>query len=66
MCCQKKDRTAFLENVNIEHPSGKIAVSLMKNGERHEDIRASVIRTARKLFVGNVYVPSYALETEDI
>ncbi|UJR54002.1 4-oxalomesaconate tautomerase [Dickeya zeae] len=62
----EKDRAAFLENVTIEHPSGKIAVSLMKNGERHEDIRASVIRTARKLFVGNVYVPSYALETEDI
>ncbi|ADM97852.1 4-oxalomesaconate tautomerase [Dickeya dadantii] len=62
----EKYRQIFLEEVNIEHPSGKIAVSLMKNGELYEDIRASVIRTARKLFVGNVFIPSYSLETADI
>lgn len=40
----------------IEHPSGKIDVSLHKIGDDIESIRVSVIRTARKLFVGNVCI----------
>ncbi|WP_447888207.1 4-oxalomesaconate tautomerase [Serratia fonticola] len=55
----------FLEHVVIEHPSGKIDISLVKTGSEMESVRASVIRTARKLFVGNVCVAEGDLETED-
>lgn len=43
--------------VKIEHPSGSIEVNLSNEGEQPEDIRASVIRTARKILSGTVYLP---------
>jgi 2-methylaconitate cis-trans-isomerase PrpF len=56
---QPKD--TFTNIVNIEHPSGKITVSLLKDGNKIENTRAAVIRTTRKLFEGSVYVPQVAL-----
>ena len=44
-----------LEQVRIEHPSGGIDVVLSYTGEKGETIRASVVRTARRLFSGFVY-----------
>lgn len=43
--------------IKIEHPSGGIDVNLSFDGERPEDIRASVVRTARKILSGTVYLP---------
>lgn len=45
-----------LTSVTIEHPSGSISVSLSQTGDTPETIVSSVIRTARKLFAGDVYV----------
>jgi 2-methylaconitate cis-trans-isomerase PrpF len=42
--------------VKIEHPSGSIAVDLSNTTEAPEAIRASVIRTARKILSGSVYI----------
>jgi 2-methylaconitate cis-trans-isomerase PrpF len=47
--------TPRLENVRIEHPSGAIDVVLSYTGAKGETIRASVVRTARRLFAGYVY-----------
>lgn len=47
--------------INIEHPSGKICVSLLKEGSEIEKTRAAVIRTSRKLFEGTVCVPEYVV-----
>lgn len=47
--------------INIEHPSGKISVSLLKDGDEIEKTRAAVIRTSRKLFEGVVCVPNSVL-----
>ncbi|MNF10451.1 4-oxalomesaconate tautomerase [compost metagenome] len=44
-----------LQQVRIEHPSGGIDVVLSYTGEKGETIRASVVRTARRLFSGFVY-----------
>ncbi|HUE93464.1 4-oxalomesaconate tautomerase [Pseudomonas sp.] len=45
--------------VSLEHPGGQIAVSLEPgDAENPEKIRASLIRTARRLFAGDVYVAS--------
>ena len=44
-----------LEQVRIEHPSGGIDVVLSYTGKTGETIRASVVRTARRLFSGFVY-----------
>lgn len=57
--CQSND--ALTSIVTIEHPSGKITVSLLKDGEQIENTQAAVLRTARKLFEGNVCVPEAAL-----
>ncbi|MBV6289586.1 4-oxalomesaconate tautomerase [Pseudomonas aegrilactucae] len=46
-----------LKNVRIEHPSGSIDVVLAYTGANGETIRASVVRTARRLFSGVVYAP---------
>ncbi|EPO4107960.1 4-oxalomesaconate tautomerase [Enterobacter cloacae] len=43
--------------IKIEHPGGGIDVNLSNDGEHPEDIRASVIRTARKILSGTVYLP---------
>lgn len=46
-----------MSNISIEHLSGNFEVSLNLQGEFPEGIQASIIRTARKLFVGDVFVP---------
>lgn len=48
------------EQVRIEHPSGVIDVVLERegNGATMRIIRAGVLRTARKLFTGQVHVPA--------
>lgn len=43
--------------INVEHPSGSIDVSLSNTHGQPENIRASVIRTARKILSGMVYLP---------
>ncbi|MEO3990120.1 4-oxalomesaconate tautomerase [Pseudocitrobacter cyperus] len=43
--------------IKVEHPSGSIAVNLSNEGAEPENIRASVIRTARKILSGTVYLP---------
>lgn len=48
---------AQLDEVIIEHPSGSVAVAMQRDPDgRIEALRASVIRTARRLFAGEVYV----------
>ena len=47
--------------VEIEHPSGKIAIDLdadFTNGKQ-ELRRAALIRTARRIFEGRVFVPKH-------
>ncbi|MNC66632.1 4-oxalomesaconate tautomerase [compost metagenome] len=44
-----------LKQVRIEHPSGGIDVVLSYTGAQGETIRASVVRTSRRLFSGFVY-----------
>lgn len=51
----------FTNIIDIEHPSGKISVSLLKEGNNIEKTRAAVIRTSRKLFEGAVCVPEKML-----
>jgi len=45
--------------LSIEHPAGRIAVDLEVSGsaERREVRRASLVRTARRIFEGSVLVP---------
>jgi 2-methylaconitate cis-trans-isomerase PrpF len=45
-----------LATVRIEHPSGAIEVGLSYMGQDASTVRASVVRTARRLFSGNVHV----------
>lgn len=54
-------KTPFTNIINIEHPSGKISVSLLKDGSAIEKTRAAVIRTSRKLFEGEVCIPESVL-----
>lgn len=44
-------------NINIEHPGGSLDIHLTNNEQDISTIRASVIRTARKIFSGEVYLP---------
>ncbi len=45
--------------VRLEHPGGQIEVSLEPDAQnRPEKLRASLIRTARRLFAGDVYIPA--------
>ena len=46
-----------MKEISIEHLSGKFEVSLSQKGHFPEGIQASIIRTARKLLVGDVFVP---------
>lgn len=50
----------------IEHPSGSIevALDLQHDGERLQVNSAGVIRTTRKLFAGEVYVPAAVWKTK--
>ncbi len=43
--------------ISVEHPSGSIEVNLSNANGNPENIRASVIRTARKILSGMVYLP---------
>ena len=47
--------------IEIEHPSGKIAIDLDVDftGGRQEMRRAALIRTARRVFEGRVLVPEH-------
>lgn len=53
------DRARELTEVHLEHPSGVIDVALSRSGAEGRTIQASVVRTARRLFSGFVYVPSW-------
>lgn len=57
-------KAPYTNIINIEHPSGKISVSLLKEGNDIEKTRAAVIRTSRKLFEGTVCVPDYTFVEE--
>ena len=57
----EQPKAPYTNIVNIEHPSGKISVSLLKEGNEIEKTRAAVIRTSRKLFEGTVCVPEHVL-----
>lgn len=46
-----------MQHISIEHLSGNFDVSLSQQGEYPTGLQASIIRTARKLFSGDVYVP---------
>lgn len=46
--------------VNLEHPSGRIEIELSFDASGHVS-RASVVRTARRMFEGNVIVPTSAV-----
>jgi 4-oxalomesaconate tautomerase len=46
--------------VNLEHPSGRIEIDLSFDASGHVS-RASLVRTARKIFEGNVIVPARAV-----
>ena len=47
--------------VEIEHPAGTLSVEVEGSGER---LTTSVVRTARLLFAGQVYVPEAAFRSE--
>lgn len=49
------------QNIIIEHPSGKIEISLVIRQQGSEIVieRAGLLRTARLLFSGNVYISSH-------
>ncbi|WP_183059009.1 4-oxalomesaconate tautomerase [Salmonella enterica] len=44
-------------NITIEHPGGCLDIHLNNDGDTPDSIRAAVIRTARKIFSGDVYLP---------
>lgn len=46
-----------MQKIAIEHLSGKFEVALHNQTNVPEGLQASIIRTARKLFEGNVFVP---------
>jgi len=48
-----------LTEVRLEHPSGGIDVALSRTGADGKTIQASVVRTARRLFSGFVYAPTF-------
>ncbi len=49
--------------VNVQHPSGSIAISIELEGagESRCVTSASVVRTVRKIFEGTLYLPNYVL-----
>jgi 2-methylaconitate cis-trans-isomerase PrpF len=60
-----RPKERFTNIIDIEHPSGKISVSLLRDGNNIENTRAAVIRTTRKLFEGVVCVPEKMLSEVD-
>jgi 4-oxalomesaconate tautomerase len=55
---QRTDTTST--RVEVEHPSGffSVDVAVSREGERVQVSRASLLRTARKIMHGNVFIPS--------
>jgi 2-methylaconitate cis-trans-isomerase PrpF len=53
------DAARNLSQVRLEHPSGGIDVALSRTGQDGQTIQASVVRTARRLFSGFVYAPTF-------
>lgn len=45
-------------NISIEHPGGSLDIYLSNESDDATAIRAAVIRTARKIFSGEVYLPT--------
>ncbi|MTH48305.1 4-oxalomesaconate tautomerase [Intestinirhabdus alba] len=45
------------DKITIEHPGGSLDIALARQGTDPAALRASVIRTARKIFSGEVYLP---------
>jgi 4-oxalomesaconate tautomerase len=52
--------TSLSSLVNLEHPSGRIEIDLSLDASGHIT-RASLVRTARRIFEGNVIVPARAV-----
>ncbi|MEM7116847.1 MAG: hypothetical protein AAF614_30730 [Chloroflexota bacterium] len=48
----------FPNFVQIEHPSGVIDVTLDRDNGNFEVISGGILRMARRLFAGKVYVPA--------
>lgn len=53
---QRYVQSVDMKNIAIEHLSGKFDVTLNQQGDSPEGLQASIIRTARKLFEGDVFV----------
>lgn len=53
---QRYVQSVDMKNIAIEHLSGKFEVTLNQQGDSPEGLQASIIRTARKLFEGDVFV----------
>lgn len=53
---QRYLQSVDMHNIAIEHLSGLFEVSLNQQGDSPEGLQASIIRTARKLFEGDVFV----------
>ncbi|EPL9569752.1 4-oxalomesaconate tautomerase [Providencia rettgeri] len=53
---QRYVQSVDMKNIAIEHLSGKFEVTLNQPGDSPEGLQASIIRTARKLFEGDVFV----------
>lgn len=43
--------------ITLEHPGGSLDIQLSNQSDDPTTLRASVIRTARKIFSGDVYLP---------
>lgn len=54
------NRSSALERVEVEHPSGKLAVDLWTEGEGPSLVihQATLLRTVRPLFQGHVLIPA--------
>lgn len=53
---QRYVQSVDMKNIAIEHLSGKFEVTLNQQGDSPEGLQASIVRTARKLFEGDVFV----------
>jgi 4-oxalomesaconate tautomerase len=51
-----------LQRIDVEHPTGFFTVDMdvVRSGDRFEVRRSALVRTARKLFAGELFVPSRA------
>jgi 4-oxalomesaconate tautomerase len=50
----------LVKTVSVEHPSGEFSVILSMNPAKPSEVlRAALLRTARLIMRGEVYVPSF-------